>query len=87
MTLKSYYLPCINTWPVHVTKLTTSICFHIEIKLSKKVVKSHFKEPYGKQRLTLVVISYVIYKTRQRLVSFISDEIINRVSSSISATL
>ena len=34
-----------------------------------KAIKSHFKESYDKQNLTLVVISYDIYETRRRLVS------------------
>ena len=43
--------------------------FLIEIMLHLKVIKSHFKGSYDKQNLTLVVISYEIYETRQRLVS------------------
>ena len=43
--------------------------FLIEIMLHLKAIKSHFKESYDKQNLTLVVISYAIYETPQRLVS------------------
>ena len=56
----------------HVTPLTTSVlamCFLIEIMFLFKMTKSHFKRSYDKQNLTLMVISYEIYETRQRLVS------------------
>ena len=42
--------------------------FPIEI-IIWKAIKSHFKESYDKQSLTLIVISYEIYETRRRLVS------------------
>ena len=41
----------------------------IEIMLHLKAIKSHLKESYDKQDLTLVVILYEIYETRRRLVS------------------
>ena len=51
--------------------LITSVslmCFHIEIIFILKAIKSHFKGSYDKQNFTLVVISYEIYETCQRLV-------------------
>ena len=45
--------------------------------------KINFKESYDKQNLSLVVISYEIYETRRRLVSYISYEMMIRVRSSI----
>ena len=62
----------ITLWRVHVGSLTMSVstmCFLIEILLILNAIKSHFKGSYDKQNLTLVVISYEIYETRQRLVS------------------
>ena len=47
---------------------------HIRVILSKQ---------QSKQNLTFVVISYDIYETRQRLVSYISFEMTTRVRSSI----
>ena len=55
-----------------VTSLTTpvsTIGFFIEIMFVLKVIKSNFKGSYDKQNLTLVVISYKVYETSQRLVS------------------
>ena len=43
--------------------------FLFEIMIILKAMKSHFKESYANQNLTLMVISYEIYETRQRLVS------------------
>ena len=40
-----------------------------ELTLILKSIKSHFKGSYDKQNLTLEVISYENYETRQRLVS------------------
>ena len=57
---------------VHVTSLTTSVStmhFLIEIKVTLKAIKFGFKRSHDKQILTLVVISYEIYETRQWLVS------------------
>ena len=48
-----------------------------------KAMKSHLKQSYDKQNLTLVVISYEIYETRRRLVSTISCEMTTSVRSSI----
>ena len=45
------------------------MCFLLEILSILKAIKSDFKGCYDKQNLTLVVISYEIYETRQRLVS------------------
>ena len=59
-------------WRVHVMSITTSVSamhFLIEIKFIMKAIKSGFTGSYDKQNLTLVVISYEIYETRQRLVS------------------
>ena len=53
-----------------LTMPVSAICFFfIETMVILKVTKSHFKGSYDKQNLTLVVISYEIYETRQRLVS------------------
>ena len=41
------------------------MCFHIEILFVLNAIKYHFKGPYDKQNLTLVVISYEIYETHQ----------------------
>ena len=62
----------ITLWRVHLTSLTTSmstICFLIEIMFILKKINSNSKGSYDKQNFTLVVISYEIYETRQRLVS------------------
>ena len=62
----------ITLWRVDVTSLTTFVStmhFLTEIKLMLMAVKSIFKGSYDKQNLTLVVISYEIYETHQRLVS------------------
>ena len=34
-----------------------------------KAIKSHLKQSYDKQNLTLMIIAYEIYETRQRLIS------------------
>ena len=45
-----------------------------------KAIKTHCKQSYDKQNLTLVVLSYDFYETRRRLVSY---EMTIRVRSSI----
>ena len=60
--------------------------FSIEIMSTFKAIKPNLKESYDKQNLTLVVISYEIYETRRRLVSYISYEMTTRVRSSICYT-
>ena len=46
--------------------VTDNVCvnnaFLIEIMISLKAIKSHFKGSYDKQNLTLVVISYIFMK-------------------------
>ena len=62
----------ITLWHVCVMSLTTSVSamgFHTELMFILKAKKSHFKGSYGKQNLTLVVISNVIDETRRRFVS------------------
>ena len=62
----------ITLWRVYVTSLTTSVAtmrFNIEQMFILKAIKSRFKWSYDKKNLTLVVITYKIYKTRRRLVS------------------
>ena len=57
---------------IHVTSLTTSestMHLRIEIMFILKATKSHFKGSCDKQNIALVVISFDIYETRQRLVS------------------
>ena len=70
---KNRMTTCVITlWRVYVTSLTTSVSamrFLFEIMLILKAIKSHCKEAYDKQNLTLMVISYEIYETRKRLVS------------------
>ena len=44
--------------------------FSIEIMSTFKAIKPNLKQSYDKQNLTLVVISYEIYETRRRLVSY-----------------
>ena len=55
-------------WRERVTSLTT-MRFHIELMCILKATKSRFQGSYNRQNLTLVVISYEIYETHQRLVS------------------
>ena len=60
----------IALWRVHVTSLATSVStkrFLIEIMFNLKAIYP-VKESYDKHNLTLVVISYEIYETRQRFV-------------------
>ena len=64
---KASAFTCNVTDKVHVT-----VRFLFEIMLILKAIKSNFKGSYNKQNLTLVVISYEIYETRQRLVLQIS---------------
>ena len=55
----------ITLWHVYVTPLTTSVSamrFHIELMIILKVIKSRFQGSYDNKNLTLVVISYEIYK-------------------------
>ena len=71
----------ITLWRVHVTSLTTFVStmrFLLEIIITLKAIKSHLKRSYDKQNLTLVVISYEIYETRRRLVSYISYEMTSK---------
>ena len=79
----------ITLWRDNVRSLTTSVStmrFLLELLPISKAIKSSFKGSYDKQNLTIVVISYEIYETRQRLVSQISYEMTTRVRSSISIT-
>ena len=55
-------------WRVNHDAFRDNVVFSIEIMSSFKAIKSHLKQSYDKQNLTLVVISYEIYETRQRLV-------------------
>ena len=57
--------------------------FLIEIMIILMGIKSHFKRFYDKQNLSLMVISYEIYETHQRLVSQITYEMTTHVRSSI----
>ena len=51
-----------------------------------KAIKSHFQVLYDKQKFTLVVTSYKIYKTNPGLVSNISYEMTTHVRSSLHTT-
>ena len=76
----------ITLWHERVTLLTTSVStmrFRFEIMYNLKAIKSHFKGSFDKQNLTLVVITYEIYETRQRRVSLLSYEMTTSVRSSI----
>ena len=58
----------ITLWRIDVTSLTTSMSTVgslNEIMFILKGIKSQFNRSYDKQNLTLVVISYEIYETRQ----------------------
>ena len=44
----------------------SAMLFLLEIMFISKAIKSHFKESYDKQNLTLVVSSYEIYETHVR---------------------
>ena len=89
--LTSCHKNCLTTriitlWCEPVTSLTASMStthFLNEIMFILNVIKSHFKGSYDKQNLTLVVVSYEIYETCQRLVSLISYEMATCVRSSI----
>ena len=62
----------ITLWCIHVKPLTTFLStmgFLIEIMFILKGIKFHFKGSDDEQNLTLLVISYEIYETCQRLVS------------------
>ena len=63
-----------------------SILFSNEKMSTFKVIKFHLKQSYDKQNLTLMVISYEIYETHQRLISLISYKMTTHVRSSISYT-
>ena len=73
-------------WRAHVTLLTTSVTtmrFLIEITFVLKAIQIHYKVPFDKMNLILVVISYEIYETRRKLVSYTSYEMTTHVRSSI----
>ena len=63
----------ITHWREHVTSLTTSVStirfffvfFFVKLKFIMKAIKPYFKGSYDKQNLTLMVILYEIYETRQ----------------------
>ena len=69
--IKSYDHTCNNTLAQTCNVIDNdcvSTGFLIEIVFILKAIKSHFKGSYDKQNLTLVIISYEIYETPQRLV-------------------
>ena len=51
-----------------MTTFVTTMLFFVEIMSTLKAIISSFERSYDKQNITLVVISYEIYQTRQRLV-------------------
>ena len=69
----NYMIMCVITfWGVHKSSLTvpmSAMHFLFETLFIWKAIKSHFKGAHDKLNLTLLVISYKIYETRQRLVS------------------
>ena len=72
MSEKSYDHTCNNTLACTrnvIDNADVNNAHLIEIMLILRAIKSHFKWSCDKQNLTLVVISYEIYETRQRLVS------------------
>ena len=70
-------------WHIHVTSLTTFLStVHLLFEIMFIMMSmSSFLKGYMILNLTLVVISYEIYETRQRLVSCISHEMTTRVKS------
>ena len=61
-----------NTWLLARTRHDATCdndMFSIEMMSIFKAIKYHLKQSYDKQNLTLVVISYEIYETHQRLIS------------------
>ena len=60
---------------------TSNHTFSVEPLPTLKAIKSILKWPYGKENLTLLIISYEIYETRRRFVSKISYVITNVRSS------
>ena len=69
----------IDIWSL--TMSMSAVHFLGEILSILKGKKSNFKGSYDKRNLTPKVISYEIYETYQRLVSYISYEMITRVRS------
>ena len=62
----------IRLWRIQEMSLTTSVstmCFLFEILSILNATNSHFNGSYDKQDLKLMVVSYEIYETCQRLVS------------------
>ena len=63
---RNHMTTCVITlWRVDVISLTTfmsTMRFLIEIKFALNAIKSLFQGSYDKQNLTLMVISYEIYK-------------------------
>ena len=57
--------------------------FFIDIICNLKGIKTTLNQSYDKQNLTLMIISYEINQTRQRLVLSISYEMTTHVRSSI----
>ena len=49
-------------------KSVTTMHFSLKKMSNLKAIKSHFERSYDKQNITLMVISYEIYQTCQRLV-------------------
>ena len=64
----------ITLWREHITSLTMSMRFLIEIIDHFERKKFKFLNGHVINSLTLVVISYEIYITRSMLVSWISNE-------------
>ena len=76
----------ITFWHIDIWSLTMSVSavhFLGEILSILKGKNSNFKGSYDKRSLTPKVISYEIYETHQRLVSYISYEMITHVRSSM----
>ena len=67
---KNHMATHITLWCKHVMLLTTLVSamhFRIEVMFILKDIKSDCKGLYGKQNLTLVVISYEIYERSLRI--------------------
>ena len=90
--IMSYHINCMTTrvithWRERVTSMTTSMStmrFRYEIMFILKAIKSHFKESYDIQNLTLMVISYGIHEMTTCVRSSISIVTLHHIILSFS---
>ena len=69
MSLRVRAKVLLHAWPYNFydNVRVNNVCL-IEIMFILSAIKSHFKGSYDKHNLTLVVVSYEIYETRQKAV-------------------